>query len=205
MSRRAPIVALLILAALAFACEDGGPDDCYAVDITEEACLSRGFCHFKRATFVYTSDDGCLLGEAAGFFPGRDLQIGVCVNAREPHTNNIDNGVILTHKICRQETANLHLVFDAYATDDTSTLPSAWSGCHDSESGWWGGPTGYFSGDCRPTCGDGIIDPGESCDPVGFNQFIGCVGFGEGLEREYLYGEISCERCVWDLSECATE
>jgi len=198
---------LTCLIPLVFSCEDAGPDACYAVDITEEECLARGFCHYKRATFLFTNDDGCLLWEAAPVFPGRDLHVGVCVNAREPHQNNIDNGVILSHKVCRQETPNLHLVFDTSETDDTSTLPPKWRGCYNSEGGWLFAPhvQAYFSGLCLPGCGDGILDPGESCDPVGFDLFIGCVEFGEGLEREYLYGEISCDRCQWNLSLCRME
>ena len=199
MNRRASIAALLILAVLAFACEDED-GNCYALDITEEACHARGKCAFLPTFFAYTDDQGCLLGDSRAWFPGRDLGLGACVDAVEP-PEYIDN-YNPTPYLCRQLAPNLHAVIDNYRYD--ARVGAGWTSCY-YEYDWifpWDSQHSYFSGDCRPTCGDGIVDPGESCEPSLPLPFETCEDAGDHLERDWVTGTPACANCVLQLYDC---
>jgi hypothetical protein len=201
MSRIVPFVALLILAALAFACEDEGPDDCHAVDITKAECLDRGKCAFFPTFFAYTDDQGCLLGDSRTWFTGRNLGLGVCADAVEP-PELIDN-YNPTQYFCRELAPNLHLVIDVTARYD-ARLGAGWTPCY-YEDAWMFSNLErpyYFSGNCRPTCGDGIIDPGESCEPSLPLPFETCEAAGEQLERDWVGGEPVCTGCTLYFYHC---
>jgi hypothetical protein len=59
-----------------------------------------------------------------------------------------------------------------------------------------GDPTTTGDGDPGPDCGNGVIDPGETCDG---NDFGGatCMTFG------YDQGTLSCVACAIDVSTCS--
>jgi len=196
MTRFVPTAALLILAALAVACEDEGAGSCHAVDISEEECLARGRCVFLPTFFAYTDDQGCLLGDSIAWFPGRDLGLGVCVEAPEPIQNNIDNYNPQTRS-CLGLSPNLHLVYQSPGPGGPR-LGAGWTPCY-YEHDWLFRAVDrdhYFSGDCRPTCGDGIVDPGESCEPSLPLPFETCEAAGDQLERDYTSGTLVCWSCA---------
>lgn len=201
MCRHAAIATLLILAVLAFACEDEGAGSCHAVDLTKEECLARGRCVFLPTFFAYTDDQGCLLGDSRAWFPGRDLGLGVCADAVEP-PEYIDN-YNPTQYFCRELAPNLHVVIDVTARYD-ERLGAGWTPCY-YESDWlfpWHSQNPYFSGACRPTCGDGIVDPGESCEPSLPLPFETCEAAGVWLERDWGGGDPFCMGCALTFAHC---
>jgi hypothetical protein len=62
-----------------------------------------------------------------------------------------------------------------------------------------GDPTTEGDGDPTPTCGNGIVDPGEQCDGANLNGFS-CVDLG------YSGGMLACDplTCTFDASGCTT-
>ncbi len=196
---------LACMLVLMFSCEEAGPDDCYAVDITREECLARGNCTYLPSFFVFTNDDGCLVGEARTWFPGRSLFLGVCAGPVEEQHNNIDN-FNPTRMVCRQLTQNLHQVIDTTWVLGAK-LSEQWRFCY-YENDWmfpdFSSP-GYFTGDCRPRCGDGIVDQAETCETGGQLSFENCSDLGTQLERDYLPGELYCYACTQNFHECVSE
>jgi len=201
MSRRALPAALLILAALAFACEDED-GSCYAVDLTEEACLARGRCRHKLARFVFTDDRDCFLGEATNWLPGRDLGIGVCVawvdDSPNPYGESYSQRLV-----CKKIAPNLHIYMGLFEKESLSSLPDDWDICY-YEEGWTISSIndGYFSEYCTLSCGDGILDPGESCEPSQSIMYETCEDAGDQLERDWLSGTPVCANCVLQLYDC---
>ncbi len=201
MNRFAPTAALLILAALAFACEDEG--DCYAVDISEEACLARGKCRHKLAQFVFTDDQTCFLGKATDWLPGRNLGIGVCVDWVDDSPN--PHGEYWPQRlVCKKLAPNLHIYMGLFEKEGLASLPDDWDVCYYEED-WMieqNNRPGYFSDYCRPECGNWIQDPGESCEPSLPLPFETCEAAGEQLERDWVGGEPTCANCILHLYPC---
>jgi hypothetical protein len=189
---------LACLTTLIFSCEDDGPDDCYAVDITREECLARGKCTYLHSFFVFTNDDGCLMGEAWSWFPGRNLGLGVCsAEILHEHYNNSNDNI----RLCRQVAPNLYQVIERGMRD--LVLSPDWKGCYSNYE--WMGYSSPFTGDCRPRCGDGIVDPGEACEASIAPSFENCTDLGSWLERDYQAGELTCAACTQNLFECVPQ
>ncbi|MBU1412463.1 hypothetical protein KKC22_13205 [Myxococcota bacterium] len=179
----------LLMSGLCGAACTGAPEPPCDGRFAEGGACPDPACQQVRARYLITGRDGCFMGILGDLSGLGQVDSALCFDA---HTGGEPTEPQL---FCRR--LSTHLVQVVELSLQVTRVPEHFEACFSSD----GEPlVSFFPSDCSPVCGDGIMEPGEACEPDMTWGLTACEAY---FPWPGMLGTVSCSLdCTLDFSSC---
>ncbi len=185
----------LLMAGLCGTACTGAPEPTCDGRFTEGGACPDPACQQVRARYLITGRDGCFMGMLGDLSGLAQVDSALCFDARTGGELAADASPAQPQLYCRR--VSTHLVQVVELSPQVTRVPEHFEACFSSD----GEPlVSFFPSDCSPVCGDGIMEPGEACEPDQTWGLTACEAYFPGAG---MLGTVSCSLdCTLDFSDC---
>jgi hypothetical protein len=197
-----PRTALRLLLAGCCVCGaacSGAPEPPCDGRFTEGGACPDSACRQVRGSYLITGRDGCFLGRLDDLSGLAQVDSALCFDPATGASSEGETpdgaGAAQSGLFCRRLSA--HLVQVVELSPQVTRVPKHFHPCISDD----GEPLlSFFSSDCAPVCGNGIMEPGEACEPDTTWGLTACEAYFPGAG---VLGAVSCTPdCTLDFSLC---